>query len=132
MKAIKITTNGEITVIDFPDSTDTGVILEACQKQVDGWIEIVRPLLLYSLTMMPPTACMIVDEEGLCKHKPINRVATQLYGAHTIVGDVLILKEVPGEEGVELAGFDETLAETICFIMNDRFNREKNGGKNNE
>lgn len=125
MKAIKVTTTGEITVIDFPDSKDTDAILDACQEQVDGWIEIVRPLLLYSLTMMPPTACMVVDEEGLCKHKPINRVGTELYGAHTIVGDVLILNEVAGEEGVELAGFDDTLAETICLIMNDRFKKER-------
>lgn len=131
MKAIKITTTGEITTIDFPDTKDTGATLNACYEQVDGWIEIVRPRLLYSITMMPHTACMIVDEEGLCKHKPINRVATELYGAHSIVGDVLILNEVQTEEGGELAGFMDTQADIICHIMNNHFNK-KNGGKINE
>lgn len=125
MKAIKITTTGEIQVIDFPDSKDTGVILDACQEQVGGWIEIVRPRFLYSVTMMPPTACMIVDEEGLCKRKPVNKVATQLYGAHSIVGDVLILDQLLTEDGGELAGFEDSLAENICYIMSNRFNEER-------
>lgn len=122
MKAIKITTTGEITTVDFPDSQNTGVILDACRVHVDGWIEIVRPRFLYSITMMPPTACMIVDEEGICKRKPINRVGTELYGAHSIVGDILILNEVQGDEGGELAGFEDSLADIICHIMNNRFN----------
>lgn len=125
MKAIKISVNGDIQVIDFPDSKDSRVILDACQEQVDGWIEIVRPRFLYSITMMPTTACMIVDEEGVCKHKPINRIGTELYGAHSIVGDILILDEVSGKEGTELSGFEDTLAENISYMMNNRFNKER-------
>ena len=109
----------------FPDSKDTRVINNACKEQVDGWIEIVRPRFLYSITMMPTTACMIIDEEGIRKHKPINRIGTELYGACSIVGDILILDEVSGEEGPELAGFDDTLAENISYMMNKRFNKER-------
>lgn len=123
MKAIKIPVTGEIEMVEVPDPKRdcSGVFLHTCQEQVDGYIEIVKPRLLYSITMMPHTACMLVDEDGIPKRKPVNRRATELYGAHSIVGDVLIVNEVNGPFGAELTGFTDELADIICFIMNNRF-----------
>lgn len=42
---------------------------------------------------------MVVDEEGICKRKQPNYIGTALYGNYsTIVGDVLILKDIFTEE----------------------------------
>lgn len=120
MKAIKIPVNGEIQIVELSGNMSTD-FLHACQEQVGGYIEVVRPRLLYSITMMPHTACMLVDEEGICKHKPINRIATELYGAHSIVGDVLIVDQVREADGYDIIGFGDITAEAICFTMKNRF-----------
>ncbi len=122
MKAIKIPVNGDIHTVELPDSEKKkGDFLHKCQEQVDGLIEIVRPRLLYGITMMPHTACMIVDEDFIAKRKPVNRRATRLYGAHSICGDVLILDTVRTPDGYDITGFEDNLAESIGFIMSNHF-----------
>jgi hypothetical protein len=54
------------------------------QKLVGGYVELVRTRDNHTL---------IVDEEGLLKGKPINRIATPMYNSpgNCIVGDALLL-----------------------------------------
>lgn len=78
---IKITTSGDVTLIgydfvdfDFHDIYD----LIDC-----NCFEIVN------IHKTVPLGLMVVDESGLFKDKPINQLASVLYG-NTIVGDVVI------------------------------------------
>lgn len=122
MKAIKIPVNGEIDIIDVPDSEKSkGDFLHACQSHVGGLVEIVRPRLLYSITMMPPTACMLCNEDFIAKRMPINRRATELYGAHSICGDILIVDQIRTPDGYDITGFGNIAAEAICHVMKNRF-----------
>ena len=124
MKAIKIPVTGVIHTVDVPDSqTDIGGFLKACQKQVGGIIECAKPLLLYNASIMPPTACLLADEEGIMKRKPVNHIATQMYGLRGIVGDALIVNEVRTSSGRDINGFEDNIAERICEIMNNRFKK---------
>jgi len=71
------------------------------REKIGGWMEIVRPRGL-------PNFCLLVDEEGLLKNKPINSVGSLWYGYRThgnpIVGDILISK-LDGEGN--LVSFDD-------------------------
>lgn len=132
MKAIKIPVNGDIQIVEL-SGDGSADFHRACQEQV-GSLEIVKPPILYSITMMPHTACMLVDEEGLRKRKPINRIATELHGAHSIVGDVLIVDQIKTTDGYDIIGFGNITAEAVCHIMRNRFKNinKENGGNNNE
>jgi hypothetical protein len=70
------------------------------------WCEIVRPR-----HRLPKGFVMIVDEEGLLKPNELNHVCSWFYESekhgNPIVGNVMVLKEVMGDEGPELAGLDE-------------------------
>lgn len=75
------------------------------------WIEIVHP------RRLPRGFVMIVDEEGLLKPNEPNYVGSWFYETDKhgspIVGNVLILKEVLGDEGPECAGMDEAEIERV-------------------
>jgi hypothetical protein len=60
--------------------------LEESQKIVGGYIEFAHP--------RPPTGItIVVDEDGLMKHRPMNVKATELYGnISPIVGDIIVLE----------------------------------------
>jgi len=57
--------------------------LEQMQKAVGGYIELVY---------LPDHKIMVVDEEGICKNKEQNTIATNMAN-QIIVGDVLIIKD---------------------------------------
>ena len=65
--------------LDDKDKTPT---LEECQKFVGGYIQIVMS--------KDGQKQIVVDEEGLLKHKPINEDASEESGT-MIVGDAMIL-----------------------------------------
>ena len=54
--------------------------LKELQDYVDGYIEIVR---------LPISRILIINEEGLLRHLPNNRIASMLAGAE-IVGNVVL------------------------------------------
>lgn len=101
MKAIKITTNDEISIVDIQGPT-----LKGMQEHVGGSIETVRPYKLSELNVPDARSLlMIVNEEGKCIGLEVNFIASDLYdntGYDYIVGDVLFLAEgfVDGEPDI--------------------------------
>lgn len=76
---------------DKPTMTvyDVEPTLEEAQKAVGGYVELVD---LYEIG----EGCLLVDEEGKLKRKPINELATKLYNKlfdGFIVGDVIHIKQ---------------------------------------
>lgn len=99
-KGIVFPAVGERREVELPDNVELFAI---CKELGFEWAEIVRPVGLRG------KYCMIVDEEGLLKPNDLNRVATHLYRCgEPIVGNIMIIKEVMGPEGPELAGLDDT------------------------
>ena len=79
-----------VTVIksDKPTMTVYGYepTLEEAQKAVGGYVELVD---------LEGLGCLLVDEDGKLKRKPINEQATKLYNQlfdGVIVGDVIHIK----------------------------------------
>jgi hypothetical protein len=104
MKAIKITTDDVISVVDIQEPT-----LKGMQEQVGGNIEVVRPFgFTYLNVPNKLSLVMIANEEGLCIQLPLNLLGTRLYNypelddEQPIVGDILIMAEgfVDGEPDI--------------------------------
>ena len=97
MKALKIKTSNEISVVDVAQPLHLSL-----NREVSGYIEIVHPR-----GLLPPFV-MVVDEEGLLKKKRPNLIGSVLYETHKhgspIVGDVVLMREERGPEGLDLAG----------------------------
>lgn len=78
------------------------------------WCELVRPVGLKGKFVM------IVDEEGLLKDNPVpNLVGSYWYGA-TIAGNLMVLKEVMGDEGPELSGLTDKECEEVFDFLPKR------------
>jgi len=123
VKAIKITTNNVISVIDIQEPT-----LKGMQKEVDGHIEVVRPYGLSELNVpQKETLIMIVNEEGRCIGLPLNKTGSHLYndnpyvGFEPIVGDILFLAEgfVDGEP--DLVGLEDDQVESLMIELKNKF-----------
>lgn len=117
MKAIKITTNNVISIIDIPEQSLWGM-----QEHVGGPIETVRPFGL-SLLDVPgdKNLLMIVNEEGRCIGLDMNKAGSSLYndginypftGFEPIVGDILFMAEgfVDGEPDIVGLEDDQIIA----------------------
>lgn len=121
MKAIKITTDDVISVVDIQEPT-----LKGMQEQVGGHIEIVRPYGLSSLNVSgKESLIMIVNEEGRCIGLPDNEIGSMLYNINDldddwepIVGDILIMAEgfVDGEP--DIVGLDEEQVQALLVELN--------------
>ena len=88
MKAVKVTTDNKVTILDCPE----GIPLDWLRKEIGcEWIEIVRPLGL------PRGYVMIIDEEGKLKPNAMNMVGSFLYQTHKhgdeIMGNFVLVKE---------------------------------------
>lgn len=92
MKAIKIPVEGKSKLIEIDNE------LEALQKAVGGYIETVT---------IASDCCLIVDEEGRLKDKPLNITASR-FGL-PLVGDVLVV-------GVEYDHFIDVPDSMIVFM----------------
>lgn len=106
MKAIKITTDDVISVVDIQEPT-----LKGMQEQVGGHIEVVRPYGLFELDVPgSESLIMICNEEGKLEDLDFNYVASEIYdedGYDDIAGDVLLMAEgfVDGEP--DIVGLEE-------------------------
>jgi len=98
--------------VDVPDkiTCDWAAKTIGCE-----WVENVHP------RRLPEGFCMIVDEEGLLKPNELNHVGSWFYETdkhgEPIVGNVLILKEVYGDEGPEWAGMDDDEVDKIFNLI---------------
>lgn len=101
MKAIKVTADDVISVVDIPEPA-----LKGLQEHVGGYIETVRPYKLCELKIPDARSLlMIVNEEGKLQNLGVNFIASDLYddtGYDEVVGDVLFLAEgfVNGEPDI--------------------------------
>lgn len=91
MKAMKICADGTTAVIEIANE------LEALQQAVGGHIETVT---------IATDCCLIVDEEGLLKGKPVNKLASTIL---PIVGDALVC----GVDGDEFCDIPDSAIELI-------------------
>lgn len=116
MKGLIITTDNIIRIKDF-----TAPAYKSVGEAVGGYIEIVHPKRLTS------PYCMVVNEEGLLQHLPLNLHGSYLYctdqHGSPIVGDVVILKEEYGDMGIDLAG----LSDEECVELAERFEARSHG-----
>ena len=91
-RAMKIAHNGIISAFEVTEPT-----LKCYQNAVGGYIEIVRP------RGLPRPYVMLVDDEGWIKEKPLNIIASLIYGYNEhkqpIAGDVLIIKDGVDKDG---------------------------------
>lgn len=124
MKAIKITTDNEISAVTVPEPTWQGM-----GQLVGGSFETVRPWGLYNLdTPYKEQLLIIVNEEGRIIGLEQNPTGTILYnetpkfmGFEPIVGDILIMAEgfVNGEP--DIVGLDDEQLQVVMTALKNKF-----------
>lgn len=113
MKGIVIKADGTIYTADLAEPS-----FAAMQWIVGGGIEHVRPLFLKE------PYCMIVNENGLLLHLPINEIGGYLYGTpihnNPIAGDIIILKDGLNADGEpDIIGLDANEIRKLKNTMYD-------------
>lgn len=111
MRAIKITTNDFIEVIDIEEP-----IREGIKKAVAGYPEVVKPTRLYIMFKDVPdyhSLCMVVNVDGRDMNLRLNAAANFLYQYAGIHGDILIIENKFKDCGYEFAGLSEEQESTI-------------------
>lgn len=122
MKAVKVKTNFEISIIVINDPT-----LEGMQKEVAGYIEHVRPFGLYTLNVPNKNnLCMIVNEDGYSLDLDVNQVASALFNISSffwsdILGDVLFLAEGIVNDEIDFVGLDDEQAQALLKELKRKF-----------
>jgi hypothetical protein len=119
MKIIKISTDNELTVHDFPEKDTARTLAELIGNGCE-YLEMVRPMRLYTELHMesrvsdePGAAvAMLVDESGLLKEdSKINIVGSWLYGSDRhgspIVGNILFVGQRWINMGVDYCGIQD-------------------------
>lgn len=121
MKIIRITTDNEISIHDFPDGTHSEqnkTLRELIGPTCDLY-EHVMPRRLYTYLngsnrpTKAPGSCvnMLIDKEGLCKELPQNLIGSWLYESDIhkcyIVGNILIAGEMWTPDGLEICGISD-------------------------
>lgn len=124
MKAIKITTDNEISTVTVPEPTWKGM-----GQLVGGHFETVRPWGLYDLnTPYKEQLLMLVNREGRLIWLERNIVGTALYNNtptstrfEPIVGDILIMTEgfVNGE--LDIVGLDDEQLHVVMTALKNKF-----------
>lgn len=116
MKAIKITTEKQISIIDIPENYQRN-LLKFMQNAVGGYIEPVNLKQFIDHDFLYDKI-MIVDEGGILKRKKPNRIATDLYGNYsTIVGDVIIMKIVKVNNETDITGLTDFEAKQLYAYL---------------
>lgn len=120
MNLIKISTDLELTVYEFPDGTYTqqnNMLLELIENHCNIY-QCVKPKRLYTELHMSgrltrtegQSVCMLVDEEGLLKENKPNLIGSYLYDTdkhgNPIMGNILFVGEKWGEDGIDLCGIE--------------------------
>ena len=114
MKGIVITPENTISIQEFGDP-----LYKTVGAAVGGGIEIVRPRLLKQ------PFCMIVDDEGLLKQKPLNVVGSFLYETLShgcpIVGTIVFMKEGFRNGEPDIIGLENEDVQYLTNMFNQFF-----------
>lgn len=101
MKAITVTTSGEISITDIPDNSR----YEKIKDFIGGWLDAVN---------IGNLGYMYINEDGKSLNLPINHMATAIYNAFTGISDVIvgnaILFGMPDDEGNETSVSEELIS----------------------
>jgi len=125
VKAIKITTDNVISVVEVPEPTWKGM-----GELVGGYFEHVRPWGFMNLDVPEKEKlCMIVNGDGYALELDFNQTASMLYNAYSsrketwwsVLGDVLIMAEgfVNGEP--DIVGLDDEQIQALCKELKNKF-----------
>lgn len=133
MKLIKISTDLELTVHEFPSGgyeVENRFLRELIGNHCDIY-EHVMPGRLYSELHMKdhptkvPGQCvsMLIDEEGLLKENEPNPIGSYLYETdrhgHPIMGNVLFVGEEWGGDGIDFCGIEDSVFEKLERQLNN-------------
>lgn len=120
MKALKITTANDITVVEVEQP-----LYRTLNPVIGGPLEIVRP------RGLKRPFVMVVDEEGLLRDRDFNFIGSFLYETHKhgspIVGDIVLMREEPGPDGYDLFGLSEQDIDVLTGFCNSILARHKRG-----
>ncbi len=133
MKIIKVSTDLEMSLHDFPEGTYEqqnefirSLIGNGCQIY-----ERVMPRRLYSdlhirneVTNIPGQCVrMLVDEEGILKPNKKNHLGSYLYETdkhgYQIMGNILFVGEKWTDEGIDFCGIDESVLKALEEKLNN-------------
>lgn len=124
VKTVRITTKNEISVIELPSWDQKAKAIGA------DCTETVKTLRMYEI--FGDVVTMIVDDTGLMDNRPMNPVASYLYGAdkhgRIIAGDVLFAVQrgpdiLPPDDAEQMMQF---LIERFPCLSKEKGLREKN------
>lgn len=127
MKLLKISTDLELSVHEFPDGSYTkqNEVLRNLIGNNCRIYEHIMPSRLYTELHMKnhptkmPGQCvsMLIDEEGLLKENEPNLVGSYLYETdrhgHPIMGNVLFVGEEWGRDGIDFCGIEDSVFENL-------------------
>lgn len=133
MKLIKISTDLELTVHEFPSggyAEENRFLRELIGNHCDIY-ERVMPVRLYSELHMKnyltkvsgQRVIMLIDEEGLLKENKPNLIGSYLYETdrhgHPIMGNILFVGEEWGGDGIAFCGIEDSVFELLELELNN-------------
>lgn len=132
MSIIRISTDLELTIHDFPAGTYAQQKEALCELIGNNCniYQCVEPERLYSELQMrnthlnvPGCVCMLVDEEGLLKKNEPNPVGSYLYGTDRhgcpIMGNILFVGEVVRDGGIDYCGIECNTLKLLELELNN-------------
>lgn len=133
MKLIKISTDLEMTVHEFPNGSyeQQNEFLRELIGNHCRIYEHIMPKRLYSDLHMTdhPTkvsgqcVSMLIDEEGLLKENEPNLIGSYLYETdrhgHPIMGNVLFVGEEWGSDGIDFCGIEDSVFQLLELQLNN-------------
>lgn len=133
MKLIRISTDLELSVHEFPDGSyeEQNKFLRDLIGNHCRIYEHIMPNRLYSNLHMKnrltkvagQCVSMLVDEEGLLKENDPNPIGSYLYETdrhgHPIMGNVLFVGEEWGGDGIDFCGIEDSVFEKLELQLNN-------------
>lgn len=133
MKLIKVSTDLELSLHDFPEGTyeEQNEFLRELIGNGCRIYEHVMPKRLYTELHMRneatniPGQCvsMLMDEDAFLKENSINHVGSFLYETdkhgHPIMGNILFVGEKWTDEGIDFCGIDESVLKDLEENLNN-------------
>ena len=119
IKGVVVTTDNKVEAKIFKEPTFMSI-----SKEVGG-MEIIRPKCAYTKGYLKKGQCFVCDDLGLIKNLKPNFIASTLYGASTVVGNIAIVKEGYTSEGVDFVDMPDKEVEKIVEMVNGLLERRQ-------